>query len=87
MPITTPKQKISDGMRALLIWRNLEFTNENIKNIDISEITCIYRAFPKFSIIRLSSRIEDYRKEYTRKTNKDWKTATINEIFKAEMVW
>ena len=80
-------QKMDDGLRAILIWRGLEFTNENIKDINKSDITCVFRAFPKFSIIRLRSQIEDYRNEYTRKTKKDWRIATINDIFKADLVW
>ena len=81
------KQKMDDSTRAILIWRDLEFTNENIKNINKSDITCVFRAFPKFSIIRLRSQIENYRNEYTRKTKKDWRIATINDIFKADLVW
>lgn len=83
----TNMKEMDDGLKALLIWRDLEYSNENIKNINKSDIACVFRAFPKFSIIRLRSQIENYRNEYTRKTKKDWRNATINDIFKADLVW
>ena len=87
MSLHSSKNKMDDGIRALLIWRDLEFSNENIKKINKSDVTCVFRTFPKFSIIRLRSKIEEYRNEYTRTTKKDWRRATINDIFKAELVW
>lgn len=80
-------QTIDDGLKALLIWRDLEISNETINNIKNSETICNFKAFPRFTIIRLHKQIERYRNEYTRKTKKDWRVATINDIFKAELVW
>ena len=80
-------QKMDDGFYALLIWRNLKISDENINSINKSETICNFRPFPRFTIIRLRSHIEKYRDEYTRKTKKDWRVATINDIFKADMVW
>ena len=80
-------QTMDDGLLALLIWRALAISNENIKNISKSETVCNFKSFPRFTIIRLRTQIEKYRNEYTRKTKKDWRIATINDIFKAEMVW
>ena len=80
-------QNIDDGLKALLIWRDLEISNETINNINNSETICNFKAFPRFTIIRLRSHIKKYRDEYTRKTKKDWRVATINDIFKSDMVW
>ena len=80
-------QNIDDGLKALLIWRDLEISNETINNINNSETICNFKAFPEFTIIRLHKQIKKYRTEYTRKTKKDWRLATINEIYKAELIW
>jgi hypothetical protein len=77
----------SNAIKAILIWRDLEYTNENIKKINKSEIVCNFRSFPNFAILRNKKDIDKYRKAYTRKTNKNWREATINDIFQAELTW
>jgi len=77
-------QSIDDGLKALLIWRDISDGTTNINN---SETMCNFKAFPRFTIIRLRLKIEKYRTEYTRKTKKDWRLATMNDIYKAELVW
>ena len=63
------------------------FTKENIKNVDKNEYYCIYPAFADFTILRKKEDISKYREIYEEKTGKTWKTATLQEIFKSEMVW
>jgi len=88
MSITMAKtDQLIDAMKAILIWRDLESTSENINKINKSELECNLRAFPKFAILRNKKNIDAYRKAYTKKTNKDWREATINDIFKAGLVW
>ena len=80
-------EHLIDAMRAILIWRDLEVTRENIKKINNDDLKCNLRVFPKFAIIRNKKNIEAYRKAYTEKTKKDWREATINSIFKAGLIW
>ena len=78
---------ISDGVKAILIWRNLEYTNKNINSIHNKDTQCVFRAFSKFDILRNQTNIQQYREKYTKKTKKDWHLATISDIFKADLVW
>ena len=45
-------EHLIDAMRAILIWRDLEVTRENIKKINNDDLKCNLRVFPKFAIIR-----------------------------------
>ena len=65
-------EHLNDALKAILIWRDLEVTNDNINNINNTDITCNFKAFPKFAILRNKSNIEKYRKAYSQKTNKQW---------------
>ena len=78
---------IKNNLIALLIWRGIPLTKENIENIDKNEYYCIYPAFASFTILRKKEYITKYREIYKKKTGKNWETATLQEIFKADMVW
>jgi hypothetical protein len=78
---------MSNNLKALLLWRGTPLTKENIKNVDKNEYYCIYPAFADFTILRKKEDISKYREIYEEKTGKTWKTATLQEIFKSEMVW
>ena len=75
------------NLKALLLWRGLPNKKEIIENIDTKEYYCIYPAFAAFTIMRKNIDIEKYREAYQKKTGKDWKNATLQDIFKADMVW
>ena len=81
------KTEINDSIKAMLIWKNLEMTEENINSLNKKDTLCIFRAFPSFTIIRNKKNIHKYREKYNNKTNKDWQLATLNDILKAELVW
>lgn len=75
------------NLNALLLWRGLSKKKEIIEKIDRKEYYCIYTAFAAFTIMRKDINIEKYRQIYQEKTGKDWKVATLQEIFKSNMVW
>ena len=75
------------NLNALLLWRGLPNKKEIIEKIDKKEYYCIYTAFAAFTIMRKNIDIEKYRIMYQEKTGKDWKVATLQEIFKSNMVW
>ena len=73
--------------KALLKWRNQEITNENLNNISQKEIECLFQPFVNFTILRKNINLDNYRIIFTNKTKKHWNIATINDIFKADLVW
>lgn len=73
--------------KALLKWRNQEITNENLNNISKKEIECNFQPFVNFTILRKNINLDNYRIIFTNKTKKQWNIATINDIFKADLVW
>ena len=73
--------------KAVLIWRGLDYSPENINKIKKKDYNCFFQKFIYFSILHKNRNLEDYRNRYTRKTGKSWKTATIQEIYNAELVW
>lgn len=73
--------------KALLKWRNQEITNENLNNISKKEIECNFQPFVNFTILRKNINLDNYRIIFTNKTKKNWNIATINDIFKADLVW
>ena len=78
---------IVPGKKAILKWRNIDITNENANKIKKDEYNCLYQNFIFFSILYKNRNLEEYRKEYVRKTGKPWKSATIQDIYRAELVW
>ena len=74
-------------VKALLKWRGLEITKDNIDKINQSEYICSYAAFVDFTILRKRIDLNKFRKAYEKKTGKSWKDATIQNIYKANIVW
>jgi hypothetical protein len=73
--------------KALLIWRCEKITAESLQKIKNYEIECAYNPFVKLTILQKNTDLDYYRKIFTKKTKKEWKNATINDIFKADLVW
>jgi len=73
--------------KALLIWRHEEITDESLQKIKNHEIKCLYNPFVKLTILKKDIDLNYYREKFTKKTKKQWKNATINDIFKANLVW
>ena len=73
--------------KALLKWRNQEITNANLNNISKKEIHCTFQPFVNFTILRKNINLDNYRILFTQKTKKQWNIATINDIFKADLIW
>jgi hypothetical protein len=73
--------------KALLIWRCEKITNESLQKIKNNEIKCVYNPFVQLTILKKDIDLDYYREKFTKKTKKQWKNATIDDIFKAELVW
>lgn len=78
---------IEKNIEALLVWRKLPITQENILKINKKDYFCSYNAFAEFTILRKKINLEKYRQEYERITGESWEMATIQKIFKADLVW
>ena len=78
---------ILPGKKAVLVWRGLECSQENINKIKKKDYNCFFPKFIYFSILHKNRNLEDYRERYNKKTGKSWKTATVQDIYKAELVW
>ena len=78
---------LNKNIKALLKWRGLIITEENIKNIKQNEITCSYSGFVDFTILRKKIDLDNFRNQYQKKTGESWKKATIQKIYKASIVW
>ena len=78
---------ISSSKRAILLWRNLKINGENASKIKQKDYMCFFQNFIFFSILHKNRNLEEYRKQYVKKTGKPWEEATIQEIYKAELVW
>ena len=78
---------ISKNMVAVLKWRGLEITQENIKKITQNDYICSYNGFADFTILRKRIDLNKFRKAYEKNTGKSWKKATIQNIYKANIVW
>ena len=78
---------ISPGKKAVLLWRGVECSKENANKIKKKDYSCFFQKFIYFSILHKNRNLEDYRKKYTEKTGKLWETATIQDIYRAELVW
>jgi len=73
--------------KALLMWRCEKITDESLQKIKKYEFECLYNPFVKLTILKKNIDLDYYREKFTKKTKKEWKNATINEIFKANLVW
>ena len=73
--------------KAVLLWRNIEINSKNASKIQKKDYTCFFQNFIFFSILHKNRNLEKYRKQYEKKTGKSWEEATIQEIYKAELVW
>ena len=73
--------------KALLTWRCEKITLNSLKKIKNYEIRCVYNPFVQLTILKKNIDLDYYREKFTKKTNKEWKNATINDIFKANLVW
>jgi hypothetical protein len=78
---------ISPGKRAILMWRGLDCSTENANKIKKKDYNCFFQKFIYFSILQKNRNLEDYRRRYAEKTGKSWETATIQDIYHAELVW
>jgi len=76
-----------DGKKAILLWREKEFTNENLNQITEKDYNCIFKNFVLLSILKKNRKLKQYRIKYQENTGKSWKNATIQDIFNAELVW
>ena len=66
-------RNLNKNLKALLKWRGLNITEENIKNIKQNEITCSYNAFVDFTILRKKLDLDNFRNQYQTKTGESWK--------------
>ena len=73
--------------KALLLWRRQEISVETMQKIENHEIACLFNPFVKLTILQKGIKLDYYREKFTKKTKKQWKNATINDIFKANLVW
>jgi len=83
----TMNKNIEDSKKAILLWRAKEFTNENLNQITKYDYDCIFKNFVLFSILKKNRELKPYRIQYKEITGKPWENATIQDIFKAELVW
>jgi hypothetical protein len=75
------------GKKAILLWREKEFTNENLNQITEKDYNCIFKHFVLFSILKKNRELKPYRIKYQEITGKSWEIATIQDIYNAELVW
>lgn len=78
---------LNKNTKALLKWRGLNMTEENIKKIKQNEITCSFNGFVDFTILRKNLDLDNFRNQYQKKTGESWKKATIQKIYKTSIVW
>ena len=78
---------IPANKRAVLLWRNITLNNENANKVKKKDYMCFFQQFIFFSILHKNRNLEEYRKQYAKKTGKPWEEATIQEIYRAELVW
>lgn len=72
---------------ALLMWRNKPVNEQNMSSLVKEDIFCNFEPFVQLTILKKNIDLEQYRKKYTEKTKKKWETATINDIYRANLVW
>jgi hypothetical protein len=78
---------INSAKKAILLWRNIEITNNNANKIITKDYTCFLKNFIFFSILYKNRNLEKYRNKYVKKTGKPWQNATIQDIYNANLVW
>lgn len=89
MAVNYHSDPINNNKKALLIWKGFDINESNLKNITFND----YRSpsgftnFVNMSILYKNRNLEEYRKQYEKKTGKSWKNATIQDIYNAELVW
>ena len=78
-----------NNKKALLIWKNKEINESNLKNITHKEYKSPlgFINFVTMSILYKNRNLEKYRTQYVKKTGKRWENATIQDIYNAELVW
>jgi hypothetical protein len=78
-----------NNKKALLIWRDIEMNEENINNITCKDYQAPngFSNFVNFSILYKNRDLDEYRVKYLKKTGQPWQKATIQDIYKAELVW
>ena len=85
--MTSPTPTLTKNLVALIIWRDIIITPQNISNIKNNEFYCSWESFVDFTILKKNINLNKYRIQYQNKTGKNWRIASIQEIFKAEMEW
>lgn len=78
---------VNRNIIALLKWRKVSITNENIQKLKNCEYSCMYNPFVELSILKKNIDLNKYRQKYTDNTGKPWEQATIQQIFEAGIVW
>jgi hypothetical protein len=73
--------------KALLLWRDEAITVFSLEKIKNNEIKCTFDPFVKLTILKKNIDLDYFREQFTKKTKKRWAAATINDIFKANLVW
>ena len=75
--------------KAILKWKNIEITDDNLKKTKFNEYKnpMGFATFIFLSILYKNRNLDEYRKKYVLKTGKSWETATIQDIYNAELVW
>ena len=83
------QNSMSKNKKALFLWRDIEMNEENMNKIAYKDYQSPYgfASFVNFSILYKNRDLNEYREKYSNKTGKSWKTATIQDIYKAELVW
>ena len=61
-------KNIEDSKKAILLWREKEFTNENLNQITKYDYDCIFKNFVLFSILR-KNRDHEFHKSVSRNKN------------------
>lgn len=78
---------VSKNIKAVLKWRCKEITQDNIEKLTQNDYYCSYGGFVDFTILRKRIDLNKFRKAYEKKTGKAWDIATIQNIYKANIVW
>lgn len=75
--------------KALLKWKGIEINDKNLKIIKKTEYQSPvgFTNFVSISILYKNRNLEYYRNQYVKKTGNSWETATIKDIYNAELVW
>ena len=78
---------LNKNLVALIKWRDLTITPQTLSYINKNEFCCSWECFVDFTILKKNINLHKYRIEYENKTKKNWRLATIQEIFMADIEW